>query len=1360
MGGDTSSGHDSSTIELTDLQTSKVTPWWLHRLLRTGFQRPLESTDLWNLDPSRQSGPLAARLLENIDKRQQQAQAINDKLPTTTPPIFRKVQWAYRAATHTKLSGDYEQFGPDTTIGQRFHTMSNEWKQRSGKRGGGTALGWALLDTFPSLWVAVPYKALVDASGMVTPLLTKAIIRFSQQEYAAKHGTGEKPNMGHGIAMAIGLFLLFLFHTIMQGQFTFIVTHDGILAKAATSQALYSTAFKHTVASRSQHPTGKLVTHMSADLGRVAMSARSVIQLIVTPFTLVAGLVLLCLQIGVSGIIGFIVIVVAAPITSWLTKRTFEQRQKSTEFTQQRSKLLQELLASMATVKVFTYELPFLSRLDKLRRSEMNGVRNINFLRSLTESIFESLPLLGSIFAFIMYSALHPQMDIANLFTAVTYFGLLQGPLFTIPSALAALTDLANALQRLAPVFEAEQRIDGVLIDGTLEVAIRVQHASFRWEGTESETKAPKGDAPASAFSIRDLNLEVPRGRLAAIIGPVGSGKSSILQGILGEMTSVDPRGEVKFGGRTAYCQQTAWIRNATLRDNIVFGRPWDEARYWKVIRQANMTRDLEILRDGDQTEIGEKGINLSGGQKQRVNIARALYYDADILVSGIFENPADPQLLDDPLSALDAHVGMAVFNDAILSLREAGKTVLLVTHGLHLLPRVDYIYSVADGRILEEGTYGDLLSSPSFKSLVDAFGGNHEDDSTHEVESKPRQPAPSETTGKGTGSGDGKGTLTTAEKRVTGAVGPYVYWAYMVAGNLSWLGPLVIMIILMEGSQIMSNVWLTYWERNKFHRLPPFYQGLYAMLGVFSASFNGLTGVSLALMSANASRTLYSKALKHVFFSPMSYFDTTPLGRIQGVFSTDISAIDNMVPAAMRYTISTLAGLIGAIIVISIQFPYYVAIVAFVTSLYGLVVYYYRPYARESQRLDAINRGLLFSHFSESLAGLPTIRAYGETDRFISENSKLVDLQNRATLANSAGKTWLTVRLEMAGSLLIFAVGLMCTAAGGSINPGLIALVLNYVVATTVQLSTLAQAGTLLETSLNSVERILPYSDCGIPQEALYEIKETDPGSQWPVQGAIRMDKLVMAYRPGQPIVLKGVSLDIEPGQRVGIVGRTGAGKSSLTIALYRLTELLSGSISIDGVDVSKIGLKKLRSNLAIIPQDPVLFSGTLRSNLDPFDDYSDAVLNEALQRAHLVKGPSSGTPRFTLDMAIDTEGSNLSIGERSLVSLARALVRDSKIMVLDEATASVDLETDAAIQLAIREECRRSRKTLLCIAHRLRTIIGWDKIVVMEAGEVVDFASPLELFDDHAGIFRSLCDESRISRDEIVRAGKTEAL
>jgi ABC-type multidrug transport system fused ATPase/permease subunit len=452
--------------------------------------------------------------------------------------------------------------------------------------------------------------------------------------------------------MAFGLLFIYTFQRFVQGQFNFGTNQIGMLAKGALSQAVYKTAFRHSVPSRAKHPTGKLITHLSADAMRLQQTPRQLVTVLVAPVTLVACLILLCIQIGVAGLIGFIVIVLASPFQGYIAKLVFEQRRKSTAYTEKRSKLLQELLMSMSTIKMFTYERPFMARLNSIRADEMDGVRNIRFLLSLSLSVMQCLPLLGSVFAFIMYSALHPRMDIANLFTAVTYFMTIQGPLTMVPVACAALASCANALERVSTVFDAETRSDTDEADRIvpdLDVAIRVKHASFQWEAPEAPSNdilefgppglgapgmrpppgpppgpppvpppGPPGPMPAEAapltdnkapapvepFSIKGLDLEVPRGQLAAIIGPVGSGKSSILQALLGEMRPTTAGAVVQFGGTIGYCQQTAWIKNGSLRDNILFGQSWDEERYWACIRQAQMTRDLEILADGDLTEV------------------------------------------------------------------------------------------------------------------------------------------------------------------------------------------------------------------------------------------------------------------------------------------------------------------------------------------------------------------------------------------------------------------------------------------------------------------------------------------------------------------------------------------------------------------------------------------------------------------------------------------------------------------------------------------------------------------------------------------------------------------------------------
>lgn len=549
-------------------------------------------------------------------------------------------------------------------------------------------------------------------------------------------------------------------------------------------------------------------------------------------------------------------------------------------------------------------------------------------------------------------------------------------------------------------------------------------------------------------------------------------------------------------------------------------------------------------------------------------------------------------------------------------------------------------------------------------------------------------------------------------------------------------------------------SVWLTWWESDHFHKSTGFYQGMYAMLGLSSALLTFGMGLAMGCMAYYASKNLYTCALRRVFFSPMSFFDTQPLGRIMGIFGKDIDTVDNQLADSLRMQAMTMMTLVGSIVIITVYFHYFIAVIFGVGIGYYYFAQFYRTSAREVKRLDGMLRSLLYSHFSESLSGLATIRAYGETDRFIHDNCYYMDLEDRAYLLTASNQRWLAVRLDFLGGLLVFAVAIMAVKGGGGLKASEIALCLTYMTQITQILGMVTRQSAEVENNMNAVERIRYYSDGSVPQEASYEEDEVKPPPDWPAQGAISFTNIVMSYRNGLPAVLKGISADIQPGEKVGIIGRTGAGKTSITVALFRLAELTSGKITIDGQDISKLGLRTLRSHMAVIPQDPVLFSGTLRSNLDPFDQYTDAVLYDAMKRAKLTE-ERDGKPRYTLDMAIDDEGSNLSIGERSLVSLARALVKDSRIVVLDEATAAVDMETDAVIQSTIRKEF--GAKTLLCIAHRLRTIISWDRILVMDAGEIESFDSPVNLFDA-GGLFRLMCERSSISREEILRARREE--
>ncbi|ODO00356.1 hypothetical protein I350_06992 [Cryptococcus amylolentus CBS 6273] len=1349
---------------------SKLTFQWVTPIMVKGYQRPLQATDLWKLDESREAQPLSTRFMECLEIRQMKASEWNESLPTATPTRKQRVKWAFTAATKRRLGSEYARHGSDSTYNERRATLEKEWRECSGKRHG--SVTWALNDTLSGFWAGGLFKVFGDTSQIMIPLLVKSLINFSKEVYAA-HQSGEpEPNIGRGVGMAIGLFLLTVMQSICQHQFFFRSMATGVLARGVLIAGVYKKSMNLSVEGRTAHPNGRLLSYMSSDISRVDYCAQCESHqyaVWTAPIQLILTLILLIIQIGPSALVGFSLFVILAPLQTWFMKFSFKIRKKSMVWTDSRSRLLRELLSSMEIIKVFTYEIPFLKRLKNFRKKEMAGVRKILMIRAANQALAFSVPSLASVLAFVTYAASHDNMDPALIFTSLAFFNLLRQPLMFLPRALSSLTDAQNAMERLTEVFEASDRAESTVIDPSIGMAIRTRDVSFSWSKLNAadarEEKEKNFDAP---FGISSLSIEVPWGKIVAIVGPVGSGKSSILQGLIGEMPQLG--GSVTFGGRLAYCQQSAWIQNATLRDNITFGQPWDEQRYWQVVRDACLVPDLEILGDGDLTEIGEKGINLSGGQKQRVNIARAFWSDAII------------QLFDDPLSAVDAHVGKSLFENAILPLREKGKTVVLVTHALHLLPQVDHIYAIRQGTIVEQGTYTELIACRGLvEKLMTEFGGlggaGEEERAAEEEtaldedksESTKRKPGKVQEAsdglkeaGKGKAAGTGKleGRLMVSEVRKTGSVGGKVYKEYLKAGKAKFTVPLTILFaVIMQGSSVMSTVWLTWWENSTFHQAWSTYQGVYAVLGISSSIFIFAMGATMGIIASLASNKLHSQALENVFYCPKSVFDTQPLGRVLGVFGKDFDTIDNQLVDSWRMMAMTLVTLIGSIIIITVYLHYFIIIIFGVGIGYWYFAMYYRTSSRELKRLDSMLRSLLYSHFSESLSGIATIRAYSETPRFIKDNTYYVDLENRAYLLTATNQRWLSVRLDFLGALLVFAVAIMCAKGGGGITASEIALCLTYLTSVTQVLGMVTRQSAEVENNMNAVERVLWYSNANeLPQEAAHHLPSTDPPMTWPGQGAVEFKDAVMSYRPGLPPVLKGLSLSISAGEKVGIIGRTGAGKTSITMALFRLVELTSGSISIDSHPIDSVGLSTLRSRIAIIPQDPVLFSGTVRSNLDPFMEKEDVVLWDALKRAKLVGegGREKDEKTFGLDSVIEEEGSNLSVGERSLLSLARALVKDSKIVILDEATAAVDLETDAKIQSTIHREF--SDKTLLCIAHRLRTIISWDRILVMNAGQIEEFDKPLVLYDREDGHFRALCDKSNISREEISKARQSE--
>ncbi|XP_030837608.1 multidrug resistance-associated protein 5 isoform X1 [Strongylocentrotus purpuratus] len=857
------------------------------------------------------------------------------------------------------------------------------------------------------------------------------------------------------------------------------------------------------------------------------------------------------------------------------------------------------------------------------------------------------------------------------------------------------------------------------------------------------------------------INFALEKGKLTGVCGTVGAGKTSLISAILGQMHNME--GDNCVQGAFAYAAQEAWIFNATVKNNILFGIPFDEDRYDMVLDACSLKPDLAILPMGDQTEIGERGINMSGGQKQRISLARALYSDRDIY------------LLDDPLSAVDAHVGLHIFTHCI-STALKGKTVLFVTHQLQYLKDCDLVMTMMDGRIVERGHHDELMSVDGvYANLINTFHSKQEaadledlenpeadEDMPEQEESmvERRERAQSQLSSRSRASSfiadaapdpepavavtDGK--LMSSEDKSTKSVGWGTYGTYIKSMGGYHMGFLVLFcFILMFGSITLNNMYLTYWL-NQGNGTDPDgdiglnpdaqkYQLIYGLSLIVIMMFGAFKSLVFMKVTLKAASHMHDTVFINVFRSPMSFFDTTPTGRILNRFSKDLDEVDVLLPFNLELFLQNIFLVSFALIVICIIFPIFIAIIIPTFIIFIIILRYYRKGIRDLKRIENITRSPWFSHISATVQGLSTIHAYNKTDDFIVRFRMLLDGNALPYMFFRMSARWAGVRLETLVILLAFVAHLLVVLYHGEIDSATAGLAVSYTVQLTGMFQMLVLMASETEARFTSVERIQSYMK-NLVAEAPRVIKNKRPAKQWPDQGQIEFRDFKMRYRDGLPLVLKGVKLVVKPNEKVGIVGRTGSGKSTLGVALFRLVEGASGQIIIDGIDVKQIGLHDLRSKLSIIPQDPVLFIGTVRYNLDPFNEHGDKELWEALERSYMKDRISALESQ--LEAPVTEGGDNFSVGERQLMCMARALLRGSKILMLDEATAAIDTETDSLIQQTIREEFKDC--TMLTVAHRLNTILDSDKVLVMDDGMVAEFDKPSTLLANPNSLFSGM--------------------
>ncbi|KAM5140785.1 ATP-binding cassette sub-family C member 2-like [Mantella aurantiaca] len=1343
--------HTKKNPDLTASFLSRITFNYYNRIVYTGYKRPLEMEDLLELNKQNQTKVI----YESFDKQMKREVA------------KAKKELERRRNKRKQKGNSFEMNG--VSKAQSQDVLMDE-KKKGGKRKKESIEGtdkdypksWLikiLIKNFSSLLLqSAFFKLVFDLLAFLGPLILKAMVSFTSNpaEYQWK-----------GFLFAASLFITTLVQYVCLQQYFQGCMVLGMRIRTALMAAVYKKALTVSNAIRKESTVGETVNLMSTDAQKF-MDLTNFIHLIwSSPLQIAISVVFLWRELGPAALAGLGVMILLIPINAALATKSKSFQTQKMKDKDTRMKIMNEILNGIKILKLYAWEPSFEKQVQVIRDKELKNMLHFTYLFSVSLFVFTCVPFLVSVASFAVFVVLDPSnvLTAERAFTSISLFNILRFPLAMLPMLISNMVQTKVSCARLEKYLGGDD-LDNSAIhnDPTVDAAIRFSDATFTWE-------------PNTPPAVKNVNLDIKEGHLVAVVGGVGSGKSSLISAMLGEMDHVN--GHINIKGSLAYVPQQAWIQNATLKDNILFGAPLEEQRYQRVLEACALLPDLEILPGGDLSEIGEKGINLSGGQKQRVSLARAVYHDTDIYI------------LDDPLSAVDAHVGKHIFEKVVgPNGLLKNKTRILVTHGVSFLKYTDEIVVLVNGSVTETGSYKTLLANKgAFAEFLKTYAKqehnndveptvllaeDENDDSEDPVEEAAQvtedivsMTLKRENSVSKKRLGSMNGTLRRSLKNITkeevtkmakgqqliekesvetGKVKFSVYTKYMSAIGWGYSIWIFIIYILQNAAFVGQNIWLSDWTKDAVtyynQTYPPSQRdmrvGVFGALGVAQGIFVFAGAVLVAAGTVRASRLLHAQLLRNILHVPMEFFDTTPIGRIVNRFAKDIFTVDETIPMSFRSCISCILGVIGTLFVICLATPIFAAIIVPLAIFYYFVQRFYITTSRQLRRLDSVTRSPIYSHFGETVSGLSVIRAYGHQQRFLQHNEDTIDINQKTVYSWIVSNRWLAIRLELIGSFTVFFAALFAVLARNTVDSGTVGLSISSALNITQTLNWLVRMTSELETNIVAVERVDEY--IRVENEAPWETSQRPP-QNWPDKGVVKFVDYKVRYRQGLDLVLHGITCTVDSMEKVGIVGRTGAGKSSLTSSIFRIMESAGGQILIDGQDISLIGLHDLRKKLTIIPQDPILFSGTLRMNLDPFDQYTDEEVWKALELSHL-KPYVEGLEEKLL-YEISEGGENLSVGQRQLVCLARALLRKSKILILDEATAAVDLETDNLIQRTIRSEFADC--TVLTIAHRLHTIMDSNKVMVMDAGKIIEYGEPEDLLQSR-GHFASMAKDAGI--------------
>ncbi|XP_063652846.1 multidrug resistance-associated protein 1 isoform X24 [Pan troglodytes] len=1137
---------------------SRITFWWITGLIVRGYRQPLEGSDLWSLNKEDTSEQVVPVLVKNWKK---------ECAKTRKQPV--KVVYSSKDPAQPKESSKVD--ANEEVEALIVKSPQKEWNP---------SLFKVLYKTFgPYFLMSFFFKAIHDLMMFSGPQILKLLIKFVNDTKA--------PDW-QGYFYTVLLFVTACLQTLVLHQYFHICFVSGMRIKTAVIGAVYRK------------------------------------------------------NLGPSVLAGVAVMVLMVPINAVMAMKTKTYQVAHMKSKDNRIKLMNEILSGIKVLKLYAWELAFKDKVLAIRQEELKVLKKSAYLSAVGTFTWVCTPFLVALCTFAVYVTIDENniLDAQTAFVSLALFNILRFPLNILPMVISSIVQASVSLKRLR-IFLSHEELEPDSIerrpvkDGGGTNSITVRNATFTWARSDPPT-------------LNGITFSIPEGALVAVVGQVGCGKSSLLSALLAEMDKVE--GHVAIKGSVAYVPQQAWIQNDSLRENILFGCQLEEPYYRSVIQACALLPDLEILPSGDRTEIGEKGVNLSGGQKQRVSLARAVYSNADIY------------LFDDPLSAVDAHVGKHIFENVIGPKGMLkNKTRILVTHGMSYLPQVDVIIVMSGGKISEMGSYQELLARDgAFAEFLRTYASTEqEQDAENGVTgvSGPGKEAKQMENGMLVTDSAGKQLqrqlsssssysgdisrhhnstaelqkaeakkeetwkLMEADKAQTGQVKLSVYWDYMKAIGLFISFLSIFLFMCNHVSALASNYWLSLWTDdpivNGTQEHTKVRLSVYGALGISQGI--AVFGYSMAVSIGGilASRCLHVDLLHSILRSPMSFFERTPSGNLVNRFSKELDTVDSMIPEVIKMFMGSLFNVIGACIVILLATPIAAIIIPPLGLIYFFVQRFYVASSRQLKRLESVSRSPVYSHFNETLLGVSVIRAFEEQERFIHQSDLKVDENQKAYYPSIVANRWLAVRLECVGNCIVLFAALFAVISRHSLSAGLVGLSVSYSLQVTTYLNWLVRMSSEMETNIVAVERLKEYSET--EKEAPWQIQETAPPSSWPQVGRVEFRNYCLRYREDLDFVLRHINVTINGGEKVGIVGRTGAGKSSLTLGLFRINESAEGEIIIDGINIAKIGLHDLRFKITIIPQDPVLFSGSLRMNLDPFSQYSDEEVWTSLELAHL---------------------------------------------------------------------------------------------------------------------------------------------